>query len=122
MYVKDVKATLDFYTKAFGFEIKFCTPENDYGELSTGGTTLAFASETLGKQNLKKGFTSRDSASKPFGMELAFTTTHLASDFQRAVHAGATAYEPITEKPWGQQVGYLLDINGFLIELCTPMK
>lgn len=25
------------------------------------------------------------------------------------------------EKPWGQTVGYVRDINGVLIELCSPM-
>jgi lactoylglutathione lyase len=35
---------LVFYVKAFGFVQKFITPEKDYGELETGGTTLAFTS------------------------------------------------------------------------------
>jgi lactoylglutathione lyase len=44
LYVKDVTTTIKFYEKAFGFERIFVTPENDYGELSTGNTTLSFAS------------------------------------------------------------------------------
>jgi len=23
--------------------------------------------------------------------------------------------------PWGQTIAYVADINGFLVELCTPM-
>ena len=30
--------------------------------------------------------------------------------------------EPLVEKLWGQKVGYVLDNNGFLIEICTPIK
>ena len=33
-----------------------------------------------------------------------------------------TEFEPLVEKPWGQKVGYVLDNNGFLIEICTPIK
>mgnify|MGYP006209291583 CR=1 FL=1 len=59
---------------------------------------------------------------KPFGVELVFTTENIEKDFQSAINFGATEFEPITEKPWGQKVGYLRDNNGFLIEICTPMK
>jgi len=58
---------------------------------------------------------------KPFGVELAFTTETIETDFQKAIDAGATEFEPLTEKPWGQKVGYLRDNNGFLIEICTPI-
>ena len=29
--------------------------------------------------------------------------------------------KPLVTKPWGQTVGYIRDIDGFLIEICTPM-
>lgn len=44
LYVQDVSRTIEFYEKAFGFSRKFITPENDYGELLVGETTLSFAS------------------------------------------------------------------------------
>ncbi|MEL6558106.1 MAG: VOC family protein, partial [Bacteroidota bacterium] len=68
IYVKDVQQTLEFYQKAFGFEQKFITPENDYGELISGETTIAFASIGLGNANLKRGFTGSNSEEKPFGV------------------------------------------------------
>ena len=43
-------------------------------------------------------------------------------DYQKAIAAGATEFEPIKAKPWGQKVGYLKDNNGILIEICTPIK
>jgi lactoylglutathione lyase len=45
LYVEDVEKSIVFYEKAFGFERKFITTENDYGELNTGQTTIAFASK-----------------------------------------------------------------------------
>ena len=121
LYVEDVTKTVEFYEKAFGFERKFITPEKDYGELLTGGTTIAFASLTLGESNLKAGFQKSAPNELPFGIELAFTTENIATDFQKAIGVGATEVEPVKEKPWKQKVGYLRDINGFLIEICTPM-
>ena len=122
LYVQNVAETIEFYEKAFGFYRKFITAENDYGELLTGATTLAFASTALGKTNLKSGFEEITKDGKTFGVELAFTTENIETDFQNALNAGATKFEPLTEKPWGQKVGYMRDNNGFLIEICTPMK
>ena len=122
LYVKDVPATIEFYERAFGFQRKFIAPENDYGELQSGQTALAFASEDLGKSNFSEGYQLSSRDQKPFGVELAFTTEDIEADFQKAVEAGAAEYEAIVQKPWGQKVGYLIDLNGFLIEICTPMK
>lgn len=122
LYVENVIETISFYENAFGFHRKFLTPENDYGELLSGETTIAFASIELGTSNFKNGFEKSSNSSKPFGVELAFTTEEIEADFQKAIKAGAIEYEPLIEKPWGQKVGYLRDINGYLIEICTPIK
>ncbi len=122
IYVENVTETIQFYKKAFGFEQKFVTPENDYGELISGETTIAFASIKLGNSNFKKGFEKIDKSKKPFGVEIAFTTENIELDFKKAIDAGAKEFEPLIEKPWGQKVGYVLDNNGFLIEICTPIK
>lgn len=121
LYVADVANTLEFYERAFGLERQFITPEGDYGELATGETKLAFASLTLAESNLKDGFVPSQVQSKPFGIELAFTTENIEIDFEKALNAGALIIAEIQEKPWGQKVGYLRDINGFLIEICTPI-
>ena len=121
LYVTDVSASVDFYSKSFGFTLKFITPENDYAELVTGETTLAFASKELANSNLKKGFIASAQENRPFAMELAFVTEKIDEVLDSALQAGATVEEPITTKPWGQQVAYLRDIDGFLIELCSPM-
>jgi len=122
IYVKNVEETIEFYEKAFGFQRKFITPEKDYGELISGETTISFASIELGKANFKKGFEPLQNTGKPIGVEMAFVTDAIETDFQKALEAGALVYENIVEKPWGQKVGYLRDNNGFLIEICTPIK
>ncbi len=122
LYVENVTETIGFYEKAFGFSRKFITSENDYGELISGETTIAFASIELGNSNFKRGFEKMNNSEKPYGIELAFTTENIESDFKNAINSGATEFEPLTEKPWGQKVGYVRDNNGFLIEICSPIK
>lgn len=122
IYVEDVKLTIDFYERAFGFVKKFLTPEGDYGELISGETTIAFASIDLGKSNFKKGFEKISASNQAIGVEMAFISEDIESDFSKAIDAGAQVFEPIAQKPWGQKVGYLRDINGLLIEICTPIQ
>lgn len=122
LYVEDVTETIGFYEKAFGFIRKFITPEGDYGELISGETTIAFASIELGNSNFESEFEKITKSNKPFGVEMAFTTENIETDFQKAINSGATEFKPLTEKPWGQKVGYVRDNNGFLIEICTPIK
>lgn len=122
LYVRDVEKTLCFYEKAFGFDRKFITPDESYGELLVGETTLSFASLALANSNLKEGFTESSLATKPFGIEIGFTTDNVEETVQSAVNAGATLVESPNLKSWGQVVAYLRDIDGFLIEICTPMS
>tara|TARA_B110001450_G_C17404508_1_gene393133 strand:+ start:238 stop:630 length:393 start_codon:yes stop_codon:yes gene_type:complete len=122
IYVKNVTETIEFYKRVFGFEQKFVTPENDYGELISGETTIAFASIELGNSNFKQGFEKINKSKDPVGVEMAFTTKNIETDFKKAIEEGAIEFESLVEKPWGQKVGYVLDNNGFLIEICTPIK
>lgn len=122
VYVNDVQATISFYEKAFGFTRKFVPPGNEYAELSTGETVLSFAAISLAKKNLPDGFIASDPSQKPLGIELAFTTNEVDKQFQQAIDAGATSVAKPVVKPWGQTVGYVRDINGVLIEICTPTE
>lgn len=122
LYVKDVEKSIEFYEKSFGFTRKFVTPENDYGELLVGETTLSFASTVLAHSNLKDGFIESNLSNKPFGIEIGFTTDNVEESLNLVINAGGSVIENPTTKPWGQVVAYVRDIDGFLIEICTPMS
>lgn len=122
LYVPDVAKTITFYKKAFGFDQKMLTPEKDYGEIISGDTTIAFASIDLGRSNFKKGFMQSGLDNQPFGIELAFATLEVEKVIANAIENGAVLLEEVVSKPWGQKVGYLRDLNGVIIELCTPMN
>jgi len=119
LYVKDVQKSVTFYEKAFDLKKKFITPEGDYGEILSGGTTIAFATIELANANLKNGF---QVMAPEDGIELGFTTENPKELMEKVISAGGSIYEPLAKKPWGQEVGYVRDIDGFLLEVCTPMS
>ena len=120
LYVPDVAAALSFYEGAFGLTRRFLDEAGQYGELDTGNTVLAFASEALAARNELRVRPNRP-GDEPGGFELAFVTTDVEAALQRALNAGARPVKPPTKQPWGQVVAYLRDLHGVLIELCTPM-
>jgi lactoylglutathione lyase len=122
LYVENVEESISFYENAFGFSRKFVTPEGDYGELSTGETTLSFASKKLASQSLKDGFIESSLDNKPFAIEIGFITDNVPEVLQKATSFGAVIVLEPVEKPWGQIVAYVRDLNGFLIEICTEVK
>jgi lactoylglutathione lyase len=121
IYVKDVIATIEFYEKAFGFKKKFVAPGDEFGEINSGETSIGFSTIKLLNEHLPGGFIASDIAAKPFGVELAFTTTDVEKHYNEAIAAGAVAVTPVEVKPWGQTVGYVRDMNGILVEICTPV-
>jgi len=122
LYVENVEESISFYENAFGFSRKFITPENDYAELVTGETTLSFASKELAAQNLKDGFIESTLEDKPCAIEIGFITEDVTETVQKVTSFGAVLVKEPTQKPWGQIVAYIRDLNGFLIEICTEMK
>lgn len=122
VYVPSVQDTLDFYNKAFGFEIRFLHESKAYGELDTGETTLAFASHEMGDMNLGGKYVRSNVNDEPLGVELAFVTEDVAAAYTKAVAAGATALKESEIKPWGQTVAYVRAADGSIIELCSPIR
>lgn len=120
VYVPNVTDAVAFYQNTFGLDVRMITPEKDYAELQTGQTTLAFASEALSKSNGLALRFHRPTIS-PAAMELAFVTEDVSRVVEDAISHGATLLVSPDEKPWGQTVAYLHDINGVVLEICTPL-
>ncbi|HHB82723.1 MAG TPA: VOC family protein [Devosia sp.] len=116
LYVKDVKATLDFYGQAFDCRQKMLHESGEYGELETGETVLAFASLAMMKS---KNARAANVNSPSF--EIAFETDDVAGGVARACGAGASLVKAPEKMSWGQTVAYVSDMDGFLVEICTPI-
>jgi lactoylglutathione lyase len=115
LYVGDVAASVDFYERAFGLERRLVHDSGEYAELETGATALAFASRTLAAQNVPGLGPAIGNA-----FEVCLVTEDVNSGFARAVKAGAAPVSEPATRPWGQDVAYVRDPDGILVELASP--
>ena len=117
IYVPDVAATAAFFERAFGLKARFIH-ESGYAEVETGATALAFAAEALASKSVPE-FAANRRDSAPAGAEIGLVVEDVPAAFQRAVSAGCTPVLAPVQKPWGQTVSYVRDLNGFLVEICS---
>lgn len=120
IYVANVPEAVTFYRDAFGLKERSMHESNLYGEMETGETVLAFADES----SVELGgvaFVPNERKAAPAGWEIAFVTDDVGASFDRAVAAGCAPVLTPAEKPWGQLVSYVRDINGCLVEICSPV-
>ena len=121
IYVHDVPATVTFYESAFGLIRRFVHESNLYAEMETGDTTLAFAGEPMAEMN---GLSIRPNRKSDVaaGYEIAMVSEDPNAAYASALEAGASAVKPPTLKPWGQIVAYVRDLNGCIVEICSPLS
>jgi len=120
-YVSNVAETLVFFETAFNMKRRFLTEEQDYGELETGETVLAFATHELGKTNFSGGYLSTTDSDQPLGVEIALVTENVNLAHTNALEHGAKELNKPKQKSWGQVVSYVHCPSGILLELCTPV-
>lgn len=121
LYVPNVEQALSFYERAFGFKRKYLHESGQYGELETGATTLSFTGYELMTEMNEISFTKNSKDTNPPAIELAFVTDNVEKNFEKAVAQGAAVLKSPVQKPWGQIVGYVRDLNGFIIEICSAV-
>lgn len=120
IYVPNVPETVTFYETAFGLSRRFIHESNLYAEMETGDTALAFAGNEMAEMNglavipnSKKGIAA--------GWEICFVTDDVDNAYIKAIECGCSPISPPTEKPWGQMVSYVRDLNGCLVEIASPV-
>lgn len=121
IYVIDVPSSLAFFNNAFGIPIRFVHGDN-YGELETGYTILAFAAHQLGEHSLPDGYVAIDKTSIPLGIEIALIADSVKDAYIKAMDVGAISVKDPIVKPWGQTVSYVRSPDGMLVELCSPIN
>lgn len=121
LYVRDVEATLEFYERAFEQRRRFVHESGEYAELETGSTTLAFATPGLAALSVPDAFGPAPPAEPTPTFEVCFVTEDVPGAFSRALEAGAAQMSAPQVKPWGQEVAYVRDLDGNLVELASPV-
>jgi lactoylglutathione lyase len=127
LYVSDVGATLDFYERALAQRRRFLHESGQYAELDTGETVLALAAHELAAANLPGVYQPEDQRTGAAGrrtnataFEVCFVTDDVQAAFDRATQEGAEPVSPPQTRPWGQDVAYVRDPDGNLVELASP--
>ena len=120
IYVADVPTTISFYEKAFGLKLRFLHESNQYAEMETGQTALAFVNENFAMTS--HPFRPNRLKEQAAGAEIAFVVANVEEQFKQAVDAGAVEVVKPAPTPWGQIVSYVRDNNGFLVEVCSPIN
>ena len=120
IYVADVPKTVAFYEAAFGLKRRFVHESNLYAEIDTGDTVLAFAGNEAAEMN-GLAISPNDPKGPAAGWEICFVTTDVSAAFERAVSSGCQPVSTPQEKPWGQTVSYVRDLDGCIVEIASPI-
>lgn len=120
LYCKDQEKSKEFYSKVLAKEPTLHVP----------GMT-----EFLLAENLKLGLMPENGIAKILGdktphpfsgngiprCELYLVVDEIENIFQRAVEAGAKIISEIAPRDWGDNVGYLMDIDGHIIAVAQTI-
>ncbi|KAK6234827.1 Glyoxalase-like domain [Theobroma cacao] len=119
VYVKDVAKSVDFYAKAFGYDVRRLDESHRWGELESGHTTIAFTPRHQHEtDDLTGAVQVPKSDSKRPPVEICLVYTDVDAAFKRAVENGAVPVsQPEDKQNWGQKVGYVRDIDGLTVRM-----
>lgn len=112
--------TVAFYETAFGLTRRFVHDSNLYAEMETGDTALAFAANSAAEMN-GLAFAPNERAAMPAGWEICFVVDDVTKAFDAATAGGCTPVASPETKPWGQDVSYVRDLNGCIVEIASPI-
>jgi len=116
--VTDVKAAMNFYTKALGFTKRGIMNGPDrkpvHAELTLRGTTLM-----LGPENSMGGRSAKSLGGSP--VTLYLTTENADKMVDKAVKLGATVKQPVGDMFWGDRCGTIVDPDGNSWMIATHM-
>ncbi|CAM9003614.1 unnamed protein product [Rhodiola kirilowii] len=118
VYVKDVVKSVDFYAKAFGYNVRRLDQSHRWGELESGQTTIAFTPAHQHETDDLTGevITLNKSSRRP-PVEVCFAYSDVDAAYKRAVENGAVAVSEPEQKEWGQRVGYVRDMDGIVVRM-----
>jgi PhnB protein len=118
--VKDAKRAIDFYKRAFGAHERVTMPMPD-GKIGHAELQIADSIIMLGEECPDHGSVSPQTLEgSPVG--LALYVENVDTAFNRAVDAGATSTEAVSDKFWGDRAGSITDPFGHKWMLLTHVE
>lgn len=117
LFTHDNKATVDFYTRIFGFTSDWDGIQPNV-EMTLGDMRIILFPRDAFEQMVSQKFDYPEGMNGT--MELAFdvpTFADVDKEYQNALDNGAKSVLPPTTEPWGQRTCYVADPDGNLIEI-----
>ena len=117
LFTHDNKATVDFYTRTFGFITDWDGIQPNV-EMTLGNMRIILFPRDAFEQMVSQKFDYPKGTNGT--MELAFdvpTFADVDKEYQNALDNGAKSVLPPTTEPWGQRTCYVADPDGNLIEI-----
>ena len=117
LFTRDNKATVDFYTKTFGFSTDWDGVRPNV-EMTLGEMRIILFPREIFEQMVSHKFQYTNGLNGT--MELAFDVPTFADvdrEYKNAIENGATSVLQPTTEPWGQRTCYVADPDGNLIEI-----
>ena len=117
LFTRDNKATVDFYTKTFGFTTDWDGIQPNV-EMMLGNMRIILFPRDAFEQMVSRKFQYPERFNGT--VELAFdvpTFADVDKEYQHALTNGAASVLPPTSEPWGQRTCYVADPDGNLIEI-----
>jgi len=122
LFTNNNKATVDFYTKAFGFTTLWDGVQPNV-EMFLGNNRIILFPRSAFEQMVSKKFQYPEGFNGT--MELSFdvpTFADVDKEYQNALNNGAKSVLPPITEPWGQRTCYVADPDGNLIEIGSFVK
>jgi lactoylglutathione lyase len=120
LYVDDVEQSMSFYERAFRLKKGFLHEAKDYGEMITGESKLRFVRHALAETHGFK-YEKVTLQTNPPPFEIALIAEDVEGAFQHSIANGAVELSGPEKKPWGQTVAFVRDLNGFIVEISSPI-
>jgi len=118
--VKNARKAIDFYKRALGARERVLMPTPD-GKVAHAELQIADSIFMLGEECPEHGNVSPETlGGSPVGLALYVEDVDAA--FNRAVAAGASAKEPVSNKFWGDRAGSVIDPFGHKWMLLTHVE
>jgi lactoylglutathione lyase len=116
LFVEDMDASIDFYTKVLGFEVLREHP-GDYASLRCGSVTLEISPISMLPE--EGGYFTREIASlrRGLGAEVVLKIDYVDEWYCHVSGCGYPVFEPPQDRPWSLRDFRIVDPDGYYLRL-----
>ena len=118
LFVEDMDAAIDFYTRVVGFELVRNEPDY-YASLCNGNVILGLG--PVSKLPAQGGYFTRDITDqrRGLGVEIVLEVDDVDAWHRRVLASGRPVFEPLQERPWGLRDFRIVDPDGYYLRITS---